>query len=409
MNIFKYISIFLLTFSTIILPCSSIADPLDYWVTAITPGTDNWYYAVTYGNGKFVTVGAYGTVLTSSDGIVWTPQDSGCTHHLYGVGFGDNTFVAVGGYGTILTSPDGVTWTTRLSGTMHPLSYDLDGVSYGEFVSGLDLKKRFIVVGGHGTILYSDDKGVTWYSPTFYPVNWLFDTIYGSQFVIVGESGTTFYSTDGESWSSGSVTPPITSHILGVAYDGVSTFVAIGESGTFLTSVGGVNWNSGNTGILINYLRGVAYGNGMYVAVGDSGTIIISLDGLNWSGYKYSNTNYELDRVTYGNGSFVVVGGYGTILHDRDSLNPLVKSTSTPSPPVQTIQAVYNTALNGDTIQAMALYFNETLTFNDLSNKSVTLQGGYDSTYSSNPSYTIINGTVTISNGIVIMDKIIIQ
>ena len=35
----------------------------------------------------------------------------------YGVTYGNGTFVAVGGYGTILTSPDGVTWTRRTSGT----------------------------------------------------------------------------------------------------------------------------------------------------------------------------------------------------------------------------------------------------------------------------------------------------
>jgi hypothetical protein len=107
-------------------------------------------------------------------------------------------------------------------------------------------------------------------------------------------------------------------------------------------------------------------------------------------------------------GAFAAVGESGAILLDKDSIqNPLVKSTSTPSPPTQTIQYVYDTAVNGDTIKAMALHFNETLTFN--APISVTVQGGYDSAYSSNPSATTINGTITVSNGTVVMDKIIIQ
>jgi hypothetical protein len=98
----------------------SRADPLQNWTT-ITSNTNNWFYGMAYGNvsgnNMFITVGDYGTLLTSADGVAWTLQNSGDTHHLFGVGYGNGTFVAVGTVGTILTSSDGATWTKRTSGT----------------------------------------------------------------------------------------------------------------------------------------------------------------------------------------------------------------------------------------------------------------------------------------------------
>jgi hypothetical protein len=60
---------------------------------------------VTYGNGLFVAVGEWGTILTSPDGVTWTARTSGTSNLLYDVTYGNGTFVAVGEWGTILTSP----------------------------------------------------------------------------------------------------------------------------------------------------------------------------------------------------------------------------------------------------------------------------------------------------------------
>jgi hypothetical protein len=50
-------------------------------------------------------------VLTSPDGVTWTPQGSGTTARLNAVTWTGGRFVAVGDSGTILTSPDGFFWT----------------------------------------------------------------------------------------------------------------------------------------------------------------------------------------------------------------------------------------------------------------------------------------------------------
>ena len=105
---------------------------------------------VASGDGIFVAVGDRGTILTSPDGIAWSPQPSGTSNYLAHVAYANGLFVAVGGFnhsdnaegvGTILTSPDGLRWTARTSGTGNILS----GIAFG---SG-----TFVAVGYNNTLL----------------------------------------------------------------------------------------------------------------------------------------------------------------------------------------------------------------------------------------------------------------
>ncbi len=92
----------------------------------------------------FVTVGDGETILTSEDGVTWTPRNSTTDNRLYAVTFGDGIFAAVGYHGTLLTSQDGVTWVHRNLGTNHTLY----GIAYGY--------GTFVAVGENDTILQSD-------------------------------------------------------------------------------------------------------------------------------------------------------------------------------------------------------------------------------------------------------------
>ena len=96
---------------------------------------------------SFVSVGNSGTILTSSDGILWTKRTSGKWEYLSGVTYGNGTFVAGGG--TILTSSDGTTWTSSGEGG------DIRGVTYGN--------STFVTVKHSGAIHTSSD-GTTWTS-----------------------------------------------------------------------------------------------------------------------------------------------------------------------------------------------------------------------------------------------------
>jgi hypothetical protein len=107
-------------------------------------GITNWNYwsSLAWGNGTFVAVGDT-TILTSGDGATWTPANTDAPLNLHNVGFARGMFVAVGDGGTILTSTNGFDWVRCNSGTMNPL-YAVTG--------GND---TFIAAGATGTILQS--------------------------------------------------------------------------------------------------------------------------------------------------------------------------------------------------------------------------------------------------------------
>ncbi|MFZ4438403.1 MAG: hypothetical protein ACOYOS_08250 [Syntrophales bacterium] len=71
------------------------------------------------------------------------------------------------------------------------------------------------------------------------------------------------------------------------------------------------------------------------------------------------------------------------------------------------LHEAYKNAVNGDTIQSQAVSFSENLDFSQ--NISVALKGGYDCSFSTNDQKSTVDGTVTISNGTVTMDNIIIR
>jgi len=119
---------------------------------SMTSGISKLLNEVTYGNSIFVTVGYGGTILTSSvNETTW--NDRSKTKRLWGVTYANSTFTVVGNSGTIYTSSDGTTWTSRTSGTTN----NLYGVTYAN--------STFLTVGQSGTILTSSD-GTTWTSRT---------------------------------------------------------------------------------------------------------------------------------------------------------------------------------------------------------------------------------------------------
>src|SRR5436190_9822044 len=112
---------------------STAQDILDHWYWRDPRGLTK----VCFLNGQFVGVGTNGTILTSTDGRVWTARSSGTTNDLRSVTWGPApfpdgpAFVAVGKSGTIVRSLDAVNWT--LVTTTYPS--DLNDVTYGFFNS----------------------------------------------------------------------------------------------------------------------------------------------------------------------------------------------------------------------------------------------------------------------------------
>jgi hypothetical protein len=187
-------------------------EPFTYWITSVA-----------YGSGKFVVVGGGGTILTSSDAITWTRQNSTVNDWLNSVTYGNNQFVTVGDSGAIITSPDATIWTLRNWST----TIFLHSVIYGD--------GRFLTMGPTAGVLTSSN-GTTWNTQNFGGIFFEPDFgIYGgNQFVAMNGSGGTFFtSSDASSWTENNMrTPP--DYLYAIAY-GNSEFVVVGYIGAIMT------------------------------------------------------------------------------------------------------------------------------------------------------------------------------
>lgn len=151
-----------------------------------------------------------------------------------------------------------------------------------------------VAVGDYGTILRSEDNGVSW--------------------MLIDNGG----------------------HTLNSVAFGNGTFVAVGSHGRILTSPDGSLWTPRHTGTGTE-LQGVAYGNGVFVAVGNTQTdpdtlvpiapIYTSPDGIAWTPRLQVlpiNTSMDLHAVAFGSdgGShaiFVAAGQGGYLLTSADN------------------------------------------------------------------------------------------
>jgi hypothetical protein len=123
----------------------SSGDLFRTWTNRVS-GTLLSLYGVGYGNGRYVAVGELGLILTSANGIDWTPAS---TNHncpdvdLYGVAYGNGQFVVVGDMGWTVTSRDGLNWTWGTSPTLNALT----AIAYNN--------GTFAAVGSGGTMIIS--------------------------------------------------------------------------------------------------------------------------------------------------------------------------------------------------------------------------------------------------------------
>jgi hypothetical protein len=120
-------------------------------------GSEVWFTKVIYGNGRFVALGTPNIFLageyviaTSTDGLNWTFYPTGEFHGdigTFGLAYGNGQFVALTRYGLLL-SRDGTTWAFRRF-TDWVTEWRLGSIGYGD--------GHFVAVGGGGTILQSGD------------------------------------------------------------------------------------------------------------------------------------------------------------------------------------------------------------------------------------------------------------
>jgi photosystem II stability/assembly factor-like uncharacterized protein len=188
----------------------------------------------------------------------------------------------VGYHGTILRSQDqGVTWELRQSGTTEALFR----------VSAVNENEGWIA-GGYGTILHTGDGGKSWHKQQTPTEEHLFglDFINERQGWAVGSRGTIISTDDGgATWKDRSIGADII--LNDVRFIDAQQGWAVGEFGRiYRTRDGGLSWTKQNSPIEVSFISGasrnlfrllLSNSHGSW-AFGLDGVILTSPDGKNW-------------------------------------------------------------------------------------------------------------------------------
>ena len=302
----------------------------------ITAPADISYNDIDYTpEGVFVAVGSTSGIHTSTDGNNWTVSTTGTFGTFKGVVGLSSEVVAVGGGGTIARSTNaastfGITtiYSRKQVGfipsyTPRNISQSLNAAAVGSYLfpnalTGIGTTvphERVVIVGAAGTILYTE-PGLAGLTTSFIISNkFATQDFHGvayneGTFVAVGNNGSIYRSTDGETWS-GVTTTSITTNLKGIAY-GSDKWIAVGAAGTIISSADdGLNWSVVGTGGTFQ-LNSVHYQNNVWLAVGGAGMAMNSTDGSTW--YKKhvvaagTPLGAQLNAVTYGDDKMVAVG-----------------------------------------------------------------------------------------------------
>ncbi|MCM1722593.1 InlB B-repeat-containing protein [Bacteroides ovatus] len=231
--------------------------------------------AITYGNGKYVTVGYDNYSTFSIDGVIWEkPAHTTWGNDFIAVAYGNGRFAAVNKPSTA-ASVSVTTDFINYNGNIYETGFQVYDVAYGN--------GNFVGVGektanGLGVAFVLNDASSKWSS--YYRIK-------------VGR-------------------------MISIIFNG-NKFVVLSSSGDVLTSNNGTSWSEqGNTGS--HDLTDIAYGNGIYVGCGYAGYVSMSNDCITWTAPKQIGTNKWL-AVTYGGGLFLIIGEKGYISSSPDGIN----------------------------------------------------------------------------------------
>ena len=306
----------------------------------VTAPVDIAYRAIDYTpEGVFVAVGSTAGIHTSTDGNNWSVSSSvGPTSAILQAVVGlSSEVVVVGSGGTIRRSTNaassftGTTIYSRIQQGFIPtytprnITQTLKGVAVGSYIfPGISTsipQEKVVVVGAAGTILYSE-PGSSGLTTSFVLTNKFatqdFQDVgyHDGTFVAVGNQGSIYRSTDGETWS-GVTTTSITTNLFSVHY-GKDRWISVGAASSIISSTDdGLNWSvvsdSSDVGNSFSIMD-VHYQNNVWLAVGNGSRTLNSINGLNWFRQSVPNNPGNLRSVTYGDNKMVVVGINSTIV-----------------------------------------------------------------------------------------------
>lgn len=171
---------------------------------------------------------------------------------------------------------------------------------------------------------------------------------------------------------------------------------------TSATLNGTVNPNGTSTTAYFQYGTTVTYGNSTAFQSVGNGTSSLSISdtlaGLS-PGYTY---HYRIVAASSAGTTY----GSDMVFTTTSSGGGLVRKASDGTT-YSTIQGAYSQCSGDDILEMQAVTFTEDLDFN--SNISVVLEGGYDSSFTSQTGFTIVQGMMTIGSGKITVENLIIE
>jgi Pectate lyase superfamily protein len=317
-----------------------------------TGNTRSNFNGIASNGSLYVAVGSSGTILTSSDGIVWSSTISGTSQNLLSVIYGGGLFVATGTNGTVIYSTNGTVW--QASGA----------VSYTNINSVIYAGGQYVLVTSLGEV-YTSNNAIAWTKQASTISVSLNAIAYGSsKYVAGGKNGTVITSSDGVTWSSGTVS---FDDILGLAYltdtsgsyfvatcaknkiyysaDGVTWYRSLVDAFVSVTNDGTNSWAitswgdvyQGSTGTFTyqtniaaaeNFTYIYQNGAGLFTALTGSGGIYTSGNGLTWTS-RTSGVTTGLNAVYFDGTTWVIVGDSGVILSSTNGTSFTSRTSGT--------------------------------------------------------------------------------
>lgn len=249
---------------------------------------------------------AFGGISGSERWEVRAPADATNTFHA--VAFGGGRFLAVGEWGMMATSTNGTTWTVLATGERQPLH----SVAYSPTAYGVGV---FVAVGGPDSLptenasgtsnkVFVYSGGESWATWPVATQRTLRGVAFGQdRFVAVGDGDTVLTSVVPSLWTPRPATGA--GDLRGVVF-GIDHFVAVGQRGARTSSDGGVTWTPSLEG---EDLTSVGYGMGRFIAWAGDRQQWVSTDGLHWT--AAANASPRLRAITEFDGALLGVGGEG--------------------------------------------------------------------------------------------------
>lgn len=286
---------------------SIVIDP-NTWLERLAD-FEHWINGVAWNGSIFVAVGNGGSILTSTDGVVWAVQASPVTTRLNDVEWLGSQFFAVGDAAAVLTSPDGVNWTLAHTG---PSEYWLQGVSSSGdiFVAGGGVQ------GHYRPYLMTSIDGVTWTEQQNMPQTGrsISDIAWSGQIFVATamaelfpNDGRILTSVDGQSWTEIVIsnTSPST---LSIIWSG-DRFIAGGVVGHIYMSSDGINWTDFDTSTSTNFIS-VAASPHEIIAAGNGRGVMTRDNGENWD-IIFVGSFFTTRGIAQGADRYIAVGVAG--------------------------------------------------------------------------------------------------